>query len=430
MGFILVGGWSISQTQLWSTLVTNKTPATQPLPIKNLPHVFKSACQIWWQKKWYKKWQVSTKESLWLLLAGGLFALGILTKVPGLFDVAGWGLIGWFIFTNSLPTQKATQQIQEDFAKSSLALCQRLTLLALGVLLPIVLSVVYFNLLGSGQDYLNFGLLYNFHYAGNWGLPFTNPLLVKLFTLPGKLVMAAGLVIVLTLARHRFSGRFQFMAGWLVLALFGSLLSNRPYPHYFLQLVPPSVLLIGYLWEKLQKIFKAKEIYFHQLWSLIFSGLLIFLMASAFLLLDFRPYSTGEYYGSWFKLISGRQSAEAYRNHFNYLMADNYKLGLFLKQTHTKRLFIWGTNPALYALSQTVPVGRFTVSFHIIDIDAYDETMRALNETPPPYIVVMEDERAAFPEFYRFLYDNYMPNSTNDQYQYMTLWKYAPHQNS
>ncbi|MBU0978470.1 hypothetical protein KKF92_01435 [Patescibacteria group bacterium] len=426
MGFVLVGGWLLTKTKLWQALIDPKTPVTKPLPFLDLPRVLSSTWQTWRHKRWLKKWRVTGLENFWLLLGGILLGLGILTKVPGLFDVAGWGLIGWFILTNSLPNSRATSQVKEDFAKSSLVVIQKLSLLVAGILLPLILSAIYFGLLGAGPDYLRFGLLYNFHYAGNWGLPFTNPLLLKFFTLPGKLGLATLLVLILTVFRHRFSGRFQFIAGWLILALFGSLLSNRPYPHYFQQLVPPVMLLVGYLIEKCQVIYGQKKFYLNQVWSLTMSGLLLFLITSTFLLLGFRPYAVGSYYSSWLKLVTGQQSSETYKNSFNHLLPDNYKLSTFLKQTQTKRLFIWGTNPALYALSQTVPVGRFTVSFHIIDISAYDETMQALIQTPPPYIVVMKDELAPFPEFYQFLNANYMPNSTSDQYQYMNLWKYAP----
>ena len=398
MGFVLVGGWLMTKTKLWQQLIKPSLTPNKPVVINNLPRTIGFTIQTWLKEKWFKKWRVTTTETVILLLSGLLLSLGLMTKVPGLFDVAAWGLVGWFVITNRLPTPRTSLQDKKDFAKDSLIVIQKLSALVLGVLVPIIFFIVFYYALGSGPDYLNFGLLYNLHYAGNWGLPFSNPVLVWLFTLQGKFLIAAGLVVVLTWARHKFSGRFQFIATWLVLALFASLLSNRPYPHYFQQLVPPAMLLLGYLIEKALTLAQSRKLILKNSWSWIMSGVIVALMLGAFILLGFRPYATASYYGSWFKLVTGKQSAEEYRNSFNHLMADNYKLSAFFKDTGTKRLFIWGTNPALYALSQTVPVGRFTVSFHIIDIDAYDETMQALTQTPPPYIVVMKDERAPFPE--------------------------------
>jgi hypothetical protein len=75
----------------------------------------------------------------------------------------------------------------------------------------------------------------------------------------------------------------------------------------------------------------------------------------------------------------------------------------------------------LYAHSQKVPTGRFTVSFHIKDFDAYNETLASVKEKNPTFIVVMNDDAETFPEFTEYLLAHYyMPNETFDNF---TLWK-------
>ncbi len=84
----------------------------------------------------------------------------------------------------------------------------------MGLLIPLVLSMVYYAALGSGKDYLDYGLLYNFRYSAHWQLGITNPLLAFFFTLPGKVVALAGVVTLMSFVK-KFSPRFRFVAGWL-----------------------------------------------------------------------------------------------------------------------------------------------------------------------------------------------------------------------
>lgn len=418
MGFVLAGGWILTRSELWQLLMDDLPQPKDTFPlrfwVKNLPQqifaLFKS--------KFLFKWQINQTESLKLVAAGVFFSLAILTKVPALFDVLAWFVLGWLLLTRTIKIHNSEVELN----KKLVIVVQQWLLLFLGIVLPIVASMLYFSYLGAGGDYLNFGLLYNFHYAGNWGLPFSNPILIKFFTLPGKFLVAAVIILMISFWRNKYTSKYQFIAIWLMLSLFGSLLSNRPYPHYFQQIVVPLTLLIGMLTHWLIRIKTDVKNWQKYFWSLGTTIDILLITLAAFVLIGFRPYESTKYYSDWLKLITHRISAVEYRNQFNYLMDDNYQAAQFLQDANVKRLFIWGTNPMLYALSKTIPIGRFTVSFHIVDIGAYDETMAALESNPPPYIIVMNDENTPFPEFFSFLYQNYIPG--ND-YQHFTLWKYV-----
>ena len=114
-------------------------------------------------------------------------------------------------------------------------------------------------------------------------------------------------------------------------------------------------------------------------------------------------------------------SLKEYNQSFDYLMTDNYKASQIIKESGSKDLFIWGTNPMLYALTEAQPTGRFTVSFHIKDFDAYDETARSVKEKKPLFIVTMNNEEHPFSELRPYIYQNYIPNLT--QFDHFILWK-------
>lgn len=389
IGFVLAGGYLMLKSRLGSILDQGNSSTTLP----NL-----------------------TRRDIYLLLASGFFfGLGILTKVPALFDVVGFGalalisLAGAFSFA---PNQSGL------FLK---ILGQRILdygLVLAGILIPILISVLYFASKGALSAYLQFGLLYNFHYAGNWNLPFASPILQFLFTLPGKLLVATLFILVALILQKKFSKALLFSKIWFMLALFASLLSNRPYPHYFMQLVPPFSLLLTAGLVQISKALKNKNnagIIFPAFELLKISGLTLVVL----ILIGVRPYPTLEYYQRWFDLALNKTSKEEYRSKFNYIMTENYEVSDYLRYRGADRTFIWGTNPMLYALSDTWPATRFTVAFHIEDLGVYDETLNEIKTVSPKYIITMDQEPIKFPEFFGYLSTNYRKVKQTD---HMSVW--------
>lgn len=376
MGFVLVGAWFMTETKAIGKFFANR----------------KKTLQI--------------NDSLKFYLSGIFFGLGILTKVPGLFDVVAWLAIFWFI-------------LMSDFKLFKNVLINAGWVL-MGLLTPIVVSALYFIAVGSGQDYLQFGLLYNFHYASNWGLPFDNKFLVPLFTLPAKVGIAALIYLLLTFKSGWFKSKDRLIFGWFSLSLVGALLSNRPYPHYFQQLVPALALLIGnvvlILTKKKAQLKKSLPV-------LLMTTILLILAIGALKLLNFGAYSMWSYYQRFFKMSTGQISNQEYRQSFNYLMTDNYQAADIIRQSEVNEIFIWGTNPMLYALSDTNPTGRFTVSFHIKDLKVYDQTMASLIAKKPLFIVVMNDEHEILAGLDEYLKQFYMLNEDFDNF---SLWKKLP----
>lgn len=391
MGFVIWGAWALSQTKLFSESFEEKR-------ILKLPK----------------------SDRKWLLFSGFFMGLAILTKVPALFDAAAWLSLGWWWLSSRAFETPAWSKLKP----MAVTWFTELGWQVLGLALPIALSIGYFMLRGSGSEYLEFGLLYNFRYAGSWQLPFADQWWAVLYSLPAKGVLLIGLGLGLTAASRFLKPKLQFGLLWFGLALVAATLSNRPYPHYFLQVIPPLAWLLGAGASQLERVLTQKRS--RNLVSLEASlsvgslAAALLVLAAVMSQLQVGLYDTRVYYQNYWQLISGRLDAAEYRTRFNYLMTDNYLAASVIDQVDDEQMFIWGTNPMLYALAQRQPTGRFTVSFHIKDFQAYDETLRDLMAAEPTFVVVMNDETTPFPGFFEYLTTHYIPNHN---FNHFTLWK-------
>jgi hypothetical protein len=406
IGFVLLGGVLMLKSTLFQRfLSTNTIPTTAP------------------------------KQTHFVFLAGLSFGLAILTKVPGLFDMLAFLSVGFLLLTNSVsfsPTQ------DRSFKKLALETTEQVMIVLAGAATAIIASILFFYSRGTLAAYLEYGLLYNFRYAGSFGLPFEHPLLLAAFSLPGKGIITAGSIFIVVLLRRFLRPVHQFALIWFSLALFASLLSNRPYPHYFLQVVPPLALLLGSIVQQWRnhraqskqpattqptasKLGQAAELSRTYAKVLTLSGVLAlsgFILVLSLLKVGFYP--TASYYTNWWNVVTNQQSPAEYRNSFNHLMKDNYDAAPILATAEDKTIFIWGNNPMLYALSKTIPAGRFTVAFHISDFNAYDETMTSITRSKPEYIVTMHDETHDFPALHRYVQLNYIENTS---FEHFSIWR-------
>ncbi len=360
-----------------------------------------------WQSLKNRSAALTSEDKDWrLIISGAMLGLGVLTKVPALLDFAAVAFITWLLLFDSDPKKPLKQRLSLFFRHAGL--------LTLGLITPIILSIFYFAVQGRGYDYLQYGLLYNLHYTSNWSLDLNFFLSDFLFSLPGKTLVLAAALLLISIAGKKLDMTFKFILSWLLMAFYAALLSNRPYPHYFQQLVPPFCLLITYL---LTVIYNPKKI--RDVAAMAISLFTILIIAKTALLLNFTPYPALDYYQRFYQYAAGKISQSEYYQSFNPLMHDTYQAAVEIKKKDAKETFIWGTNPMLYDLSNSIPAGKFTVSFHIKDMDAYDSTMNSLRQKKPKMIVVMRNEQGEFPEFYEYLGQNYFLYRT---YKHMKLY--------
>lgn len=388
MGFILLAGVIFQQTEFFRQLFIKNTP--NPIP------------------------KTSKKEASLLFAAGSAFALGTLTKVPALLDFAAFLFLFALSFVIFLFQQKATRnELRQEF----LRIFWRVFWLGLGFLLPILLSILYFASKNALGDYFDYGLLYNLRYSQEWQQDFGSPLLNFLFSLPGKTIVLLLWVILLFVTAKKGPWRFHFFSLWFFATLYSVLLSSRPYPHYFLQSIPPLALLLTELTSEARQFFQSlRQKKWPKVWlfsrNFAMGALLIFTSAAILLIFGFKPYPTLSYYQRFAHYATGKISKEEYDQSFDALVKENNEVTALIHSMQIEKMFIWGTNPTLYAESKTLPTSRFTVSFHIKDFNDYERTFAQISAEQPELIIVMKNETTHFPQLESYLQEYYRVNSS------------------
>ena len=82
----------------------------------------------------------------------------------------------------------------------------------------------------------------------------------------------------------------------------------------------------------------------------------------------------------------------------------------FIRESTTpkERIFVWGGEAAcIYALSQRLPPGRYTVNYHIYDFNGYQETLEAIKKNPPRLVIELKEEKRNWPELNQYLSHHY-----------------------
>lgn len=331
-----------------------------------------------------------------LLGAGLLFSFATLFKVPAIFDFAA--LVVYWIFTIKI--------IRKDIVKTA----KNIALVVVGFVGPIFLTIFYFWSNGALAQYLDIAWSQNFFYISRWSAPtVTLAATISQVGLPTRVLILALIIFIIFIFRKRFDLPLLFASLWFTFSLFAVLLSGRPYPHYLIQAVPPLSLLISIL------VFGKEKYRFLPL-----PLLLLFLASLVFY--KFYYYPIFPYYRNFLVFISGQETKSQYFDYFDKRVTTIYKLAKVIKERALKkdRVFIWGTAPELYALSRRLPPGRYVTSFHIKDFRGEEETLRAIKEKRPRYIIVFKNEEAPFPEFFKFLHDNYLYLESIDNAE---IWK-------
>ncbi len=299
-------------------------------------------------------------------LAGLLLSIAALFKIPSIFDIGA--IIAIWIF--------ALQFRIKNIRHFAIKTC----LLLLGIAVPISITFVWYFLRGAFHEYLVAAFLQNFGYVSSWGTGSANqiPFLVK----NGPLLLRTLFVIVsfvfLFFLRKKRSKAFLFACAWLITSLFAATLSARPYPHYFIQVLPSISLLIGLL---------ITDDSFEQ-------ALVILPLTAAFLVpvyFQFWQYSSNIYIDRFQTLLT--KSSSEYFDKFSPTVERNYELSRQIVQTTTATdtVFVWGDSAAIYALSKRLPPIKYVADYHITDFSSVDETLAGLNQNPPKIIVFLAE---------------------------------------
>ncbi len=307
------------------------------------------------------------KVFLWFL-AGLSFSLAFLFKVPVVFDFLGL-ILAIFVFGKK--KLKESYLVLKD---------KRFYLTMLGFILPIGLSIIYYASKGTFTPYFRSALLQNVGYLSSWGRSD-----LGLYYRALILFLVAALIFIW---RQRLKPAFFFPALLTAFGLYGVFLSQRPYPHYLIEITPWAAILITVFLKQRKKL------------QLVIILLLVFLGLIGVNKYQYWWYPHLPYYKNFLSFAFKQISKKRFFSYFGSKVLNDYEVAKFLK-THTKddeRVFIWGDGACIYALSERLPPGRYTVNYHIYDFDGFEETLTAIEEKQPPIIVMLEPAKKDFPQ--------------------------------
>jgi len=324
-----------------------------------------------------------------LFISGVLFSLATLFKVPAAFDMPTivflW-LVGVGLKTKNL----------KKVAKNT-------GYLALGFIAPIALTFVWYALRGALSEYATAAFLQNFGYLSSWRPgDVKEPFLTK----NGPLLIRAGIVAIglaiLYWKRKKISKQFIFLTTWLLFSLFAITLSERPYPHYLIQAVPAISFFFAILFTN-----KSLE-----------QSLTIIPLSLAFFVpvyFKFWYYPTASYYVRFVRFSVGQMSRESYLRTFGNHVPRDYEIAEFITQSTERgdKIFVWGGDAVIYALSRRLPPIKYVANYHINDYSSKEEVARALAKDKPKLIVLLP-EASSFPQIIPLLRESYILISTFD----------------
>lgn len=310
------------------------------------------------------------QTTIWI---GLLAAAAFLLKVPAVFDFAGLLLafsLNRFIDEFSSPTKNyqrfLAEQIKTYFP------------LVLSFAVPVGLVFLYFFASHALTDFITAAFKQNVNYVAiDSGLfqKLTNPLYTK-----GVLLLLGVALIGWAYFKKLVSKEFVLLSLWFGFSLYGALLSNRPYKHYLLQIVPPAVVLLVYLWAHFRRYIIPNIVYVILLWWIAKAFYFAFAL---------NPLT---YYPNFLDWASERKQWEDYSNYFDGRTANNYRVAEYIKlETNPDDpIFVWGDVASIYTIASRPAATKFIQAHHLTTINPrnYDLIIDRLLTYQPKFIVV------------------------------------------
>lgn len=356
------------------------------------------------------------KNPLSIALAGISFSLAFLFKVPALFDAIAMGIF----FFCMLPFFSSTKHSLIERVKSIFTSSYPY-IFAVSFLAPILVTVLYYTSIGAGQAYVTGAFAQNVGYLSSWKTGTIQASNLPQSGLKNRAIaLGVGTVVLFALAPF-VSSEVVLVSIWFGYALFGALLSERPYPHYLIQLIPAGVLLLVLI-AKIVQMYKIsrtpKRVKRHYALSLLPIGVCVGLFGISLYFISFWYYPVTPYYQNYLRLVLRQQSFTSYLQFFDRRLPELYAIANRI-QERTKpedRIFVWGDLPMLYAITRRLPPGRYTSSYHIKDFNGFAETNDALSTHTPVFIVVDKRYDPPFIKLNALLFDEYLQVYNSDEF--------------
>ncbi|MDZ7262668.1 MAG: hypothetical protein ONB05_11260, partial [candidate division KSB1 bacterium] len=253
-----------------------------------------------------------------LMFAGVLFSIASLFKLPAALEIP-------VIFIYWLATRGLKLKNILDSVKKFLPIIA-------GFVIPVGITLVWFYSRGALADYLKAVFLENISYLSSWRPGDVQKTFI-LRNLP--LLIRGGVVLVglitIFLARKKLGKPFILASIWILFSLFAATLSERPYPHYFIQAIPAVSLFLGLLVAA-----RDKEQALAVLPLLLASVIPVYY--------KYYYYPTFSYYVRFANLATRRISQEKYFSEFNQNTPRDYEIAKLITSSTRKDdpIFVWG----------------------------------------------------------------------------------------
>ena len=130
-------------------------------------------------------------------------------------------------------------------------------------------------------------------------------------------------------------------------------------------------------------------------------------------LFRFYVYPVVGYYTNFGQWVLKMKTRDEYFSWFNPQVSTNYAVAAYVmnRTSRDEPIFVWGDEPMVYALAHRGVVGKYTVKYHVGDFGAHAQTLKALVNEEPAYIVSLSEEKG-LPGLRSVLQDGYLLDET------------------
>lgn len=314
------------------------------------------------------------KKNVTLFISGFLLGIAFLFKIVALFDFVAFLFFLFFEYTREIKFDTLSKYITYR-----LSFFTTIKEYMLGFFLPIAITILYFYLNGRLSDFITATFLGNVSYVG-----YHNVLFIPQGLLIVKFTLLALFLMFLFSQRKFLPQPILFILIWLGFSVFNALFSQRPYLHYLLVALSSLSLFLGLLFDLKSSPLRTRLSY-------------LFIIVFVALFAVIHPYTFPKffsYYQNALKFLTNNESVNQYRDFFDNKTSRDYMISTFITK-HTAQndaVFIWGDSAQIYALSNKLPPGRYTVAYHILqNKNGIRDTQLALTLVNPKYIITLPE---------------------------------------
>lgn len=342
------------------------------------------------------KSQLKTKN---IFFAGVLLGIGALYKIPAAFDAPV--IVIYWLITKGFKEWKVV--LKDTFV------------LLLGFASPILLTFIWYFIRGTLFDYIKAAFMQNVGYLSSYR---PGDIQKSFVAKNGPLLIRAGVVFVgsaiVYILRKRLSKKFILLTIWTLFALFAVTLSERPYPHYFIQVVAPLSMLLSILFAE-----KSVE-----------QSLVVIPLAITFFVpfyYKFWLYPTIPYYVRFVRFAVGVDNKFTYLNKFSENINQDYEVSEFLKNSSIPgdKVYVWDPNaPSIYALSKRLPPVKYVVPYHVNDYSNKNAEATKIALSLPKFIIINIDYQ--YPELNGIMRNNYILVNRIGRFNIYSRINFAP----